>query len=368
MDARCRETLARCLPIVRRLLEPSGIRVVFLSGSAALGRAVGWTGDSDRFLLSDLDLGAITLGPVPPEAAADLRAALDVARSEDGPETTIGIYPQDALGRQVPTPGLVDLLAARRVLAGERRWLGRFPAADAESLPTWEAFRLVGNRCRELLAAGGVDGSQPFERRSILAMHRLAKLVDGIGTARLIAAGRYATDPEERRRRLESLGVAGPILDAHRRAQPFLESPSPATWPGLTLAEARAALVAYFRELGIRDAIGVAGAYEYDPRTVWDRLRAWRARGTGGIAGAPLWGWRAGFRGSPDIRELGAAVLYWLALPERPDPDWAPAAEPDDVFDGCWKQAGRLLGQVLAEGPGAKAALRRRVGAGETIG
>ena len=377
VDERCRSVLARATPLVEDRLRPYGLEALFLAGSAACGQAVGWNG-SAPFVLSDLDLGAITARRVGPETLEPLYRDLGTARQDSAdPEVTVGVYAEEVLQRQVPTPGLFDAVAYRCVLLGEASWLSRFPMDSG--LSSWEAYRLVGNRSRELLGAHPEGDGRGLlhassSRRGVEAAFLLAKLAEGVGTAWLLAHGRYVSDRQARWEMLGRKEVPSRLREAALGAIPFLESPDPEHLLAVSLMDVRWALSELFRVTGRPQGVGVAAAYEYDPFGLRDRLRAWRRQ-------APhrkerlAWVWRSRFRGTPEARELGAAVLYWLALPERPEPDWG---DVQDDFDGgyqlhgpaadpsVWDLSARLLGTRIDPGAGAKDRLRRCLGRPES--
>lgn len=371
---RCRLALERVLPRIEEFLAPFQVHLVFLAGSAAAGEAVGWDGE-ERLLLSDLDLGVVTRAIVPAGTRADLVRVLAGLRAPGDPEVTLGYYPEPQLPGLVVTPGLIDLLHHRAVLFGDPEWFGQFATASAAGaraeVPPWEGFRLVGNRCRELLAVRGLTSMTPGAAPQLAAeaegAYRLAKLADGIGTAWLLLRGAYSPQRTVRGPRL----YAAPeeIRRVVHRAREFLDRPGPETWPELSLGEVRGALRAFFRAAGLGEGVPVATVYEYDPMGPRDRFRAWRLgrRSVRGIAHD----WRARLRGSPEVRELGAAVLYWLALPERPEPDWSTGrGSAENLLERSddarlWSLTRRLLGVAIEAGPGAKDRLRQRLAIGD---
>lgn len=145
-------------------------------------------------------------------------------------------------------------------------------------------------------------------------------------------------------------------------AKSFLREPSVESGRGIRLSQVRDGLSEFF---GMEDPLGrpaILSAYEYDPMGRRDRLRAWRHQSPHRPRRIG-WALRSRLRGTPVIRELGAAVLYWLALPENPDPDWG-WTEVEDVSPDpeLWKLASQLLGRRIEAGPGCKDHLRSCLG------
>ncbi len=377
VDESCREQLRRVLPRLVEALSDYGVRLVFLSGSAGLGEAVGWEGD-ERFVLSDLDLGVVLRHAVPADVHTRLARELDALSDPVGAEVGFGLYPAEALPRQVPTPGAVDFLARRRLLWGDPKAFGTFPPFTPEDLPSWEGYRLVGNRCRELLFGGsaGPGGNRTAQdvtslrpdRARIESLYLLGKWIDGIATASLVFQGRYLVGRSDRWQAFtndRTLNVPVEILDAHAVWRTFLERPAPETAPSEALADSiragsRALQMVLEQANPETGGRGIEDAFLRDPRTLADRLRAWRAA----VRDEPMttWSWalRSRFVGSPEIRRLGAAVLYWLSLPEDPEPDWGRVDRTTELE--LWSRVERLLGDRIEPGAGAKNRLRSRLG------
>jgi hypothetical protein len=381
VDDALRGALARAIPAILGPAASFRPRCLLLTGSASLGEAVGWEGgdDSERLVLSDLDLGLVTADRIPPAARRVIQAAARAAGwQEPYPvETPLGFYESAWWSRQVPTLGMVDARDRARVAWGDPAIPARLSVPSPGRIPAWEAVRLAGNRALELLAAPGPRDAPRLRPRGWFA---LAKAVTGLWTARLVLEGRYRTGWAERRAVLEVEGRPGdPVADAARAWAPFLAAPSFRNLPegGAGLGGYRAALSHWFATLPSElCAVGETpeAAFLREPVTLRHRLRAWRAEGRGaggglaagtGVLAAGRIPWRAG---TPEGRRMAAACVYWLDLPERPEPAWG--AVTDDPAPGRpWEPAMRdLLGVTLRAGPGCRdrlrAALRVEAGTG----
>ena len=389
---RCAVTLHGAIPMIQRRLEPFGPLLLFLAGSTGGGEAVGWSG-SNPFVLSDLDLGVVLSSRPTAEATDGLHRELrELSERIAGPEVTIGIYLREERRECLPTPGLVDLLARRFVIAGDESFFEGFPQVMEGEIEPWEAFRIVGNRSRELLAVRSGPVSGAVDRSAIEAQFLLAKLADGIGTAWLLLRREYRTDRQTRWNRLDQRDVPESIRSVSQAVRGFLAAPGPDTWPEVAgLSMVRAGLRDLFRSTRGTQWSGVVEPYEYDPLSWRNRYRTWRDHVS--VHGGVPWLLRARFRGTPGTRHLGAAVLYWLTLPEGTDPDLAalrvggvdrtdpslavaPAqdndrtgrAAPDEgtpELSVAWSDVARLLGEPIRPGKGAKDRLRERIGIGE---
>jgi hypothetical protein len=365
-DALLREHLAG-IPAAVAGLVPFRPRLLFLGGSAALGEAVGWSArDGGRFALSDLDLAVVTDLPVPVAVRREILKA--IRAGEDSP-VTLGFYETCRIGRQAPTPGLVDFARHGIPLWGEAGLLGGFLAPDPARIPPWEAFRLVGNRALELLAAG-VPPSSGNPR----AWYALGKAIAGLWTGWLVFEGRYRTGWAERAALLECPGEApAEVVRAASAWRAFLARPALDVLPAADrgIPAYRAALEAWLK--------AAPGRFEYDgacperpfllePCSLRSRLRLWRRVVEGKAAvswrrGAVLRDWVAsGLRGTPEGRRMAAAVLYWRLAPERPEPVWGDlGTEPyRPIRVEEWSSAtARLLGSPLPAGQGSREGLRR---------
>lgn len=186
-------------------MKPHGLRFLFLGGSACLGEALGW--DAPRWVISDLDLGAVTDRWIPLDAQEDLRRLLASRRLLDGPEVTIGCYEACRLAEQAPTLGWVDLTHHAVALFGDARWKDRFRAPAPSRIPRFEALRLIGNRALELWReAARVAVAPPGEGEAALGFaHALAKAATGLGTSWLVQHGRYVSGLSARLALLDEL-------------------------------------------------------------------------------------------------------------------------------------------------------------------
>jgi len=359
VDQACREQLGHFLPVLLEDLVRFRPRLAFLSGSGALGEAVGTSlPDGGPVVLSDLDLGVVTEFPVPPNHR--LPAATSPV------EIGVGLYLLDDLPRQEPTLGVVDLRRRGLPLWGEPDLLQQFPAVTPEDVPLSEAVRLIGNRSRELL--------QVSNPRSIFALHRWAKMVGALYTADSVLERRYETGWAARQASLEGRMGDRVINRLARDWIPFLRHPSlddvPPRLPGLL----REGLSEFFS----RASVGGAGqephpaaAFLAIPTTFRQRLREWRREyPTIGVSRTVK------FRLSsvPEYRRLGLAAAYWTFGPERPEPIWekrpgsgAPSRGGNETKAGSgegellgsevsgWREAtGGLLGHPLDVGPGLR--------------
>lgn len=429
VDQRCRAALRSALEWLGPALEPFGLRVLFLGGSAALGEAVGWRGpDGEGVVLSDLDLGAVTWRDVPPARRREIARRLagrDGAGGEAGPRPTLGLYGTRYQGVQAPTPGLVDLVRAGIPLCGDARVLRRFTVPAPERIPGWEAYRLIGNRSWELLTSPDPSGAFPDRAR---ALHGMAKACFGLWTAWLILDGRYRVGTARRlgmldatpasgpdaaalpepvgtflpepggaapsgsgvRRAPRSTGEASPgpeaaaagargtaagapaeVLEAVRAWRRFLLEPGEDLVPGdaARLDLFGRGLTALLRrrghpieELARGGAEGPDAPFLRPPVRIRDRVRGWlsvcRTWGSGPY-GFP-WALRSGLEATPEARKLGAAVLYWICVPERPEPAWgrtARGAEEPTAIAAWTAGTRRLLGRTLPPGAGARGRL-----------
>ncbi len=413
VDAALRTTLARALPAILEPARPFRPRGLLLSGSAALGEAVGWEADdpAGRLVLSDLDLGLVTADLVPeaeririvagartagtvtgqtgpPGDVAGLQGAGRWSGDETSPadaaasprvEVTLGFYESAWWTRQAPTPGMADARARGIVVWGDARLLERLPGPVAARVPSWEAVRLVGNRALELLAAPGPQSVPTLRPRG---WHALAKAVTGLWTARLIIEGRYRTGWAARRVLLDqatgrgNAGVADAVVRGALAWAPFLDCPREETLPPRSawLAAYQDGLAAWLESLppDLR-APGepVEGTLLGGPLPMRERWRAWRAeesrareiaRLPGGCGLHALPARLAWAPGTPGGRRMAAAVLYWRDLPERPEPSWGES--PLAAFDApAWEERiHRLLGRSVPAGPGSRSRLTAALG------
>jgi hypothetical protein len=413
VDAALHTALVRALPAILEPARPFRPRCLLLSGSAALGEAVGWEADDPAgcLVLSDLDLGLVTVDRVPEGERVRIVAAARAAgtaataggvvgdaagvRGTEGPaggstppgdsvvspdvEVTLGFYESAWWTRQTPTPGMADARSRGIVVWGDTTLPARLPGPVAGRVPPWEAVRLVGNRALELLAAPGPRSAPALRPRGWYA---LAKAVTGLWTARLIVDGRYRTGWGARRILLEeeargpNAGAADAVVRGALAWAPFLGCPCEGTLPTRTawLPTYHEALQTWLASLppdlrGPGEAI--EGAFLAEPVSLREKWRAWRAEGRGARGpGRPRGGsgrsalptrlaWAPG---TPEGRRLATAVLYWRDLPERPEPCWG-----EPPFDGsdasAWdEQVRRLLGRSLPAGPGCRARLMAALG------
>jgi hypothetical protein len=415
VDAALRAALARSLPAILEPARPFRPRCLLLSGSAALGEAVGWGAENPagRLVLSDLDLGLVTADRVPEEdrvrivaaaraagmavASAGLQENLARVRGAEGPaggsrppgdpavfpdvEVTLGFYESAWWTRQTLTPGMTDARSRGIVVWGDTTLPARLAGPVAGRIHPWEAVRLVGNRALELLAAPGPESAPALRPRGWYA---LAKAVTGLWTARLIVEGRYRIGWNVRRALLEE-AVRGPSArgaDAVVRGAlawaPFLDRPCEQTVPTgpAWLPAYHDALETWLASLppdlrGSGEAI--EGAFLAEPVSLRERWRAWRAeaspirglaRSTGGSGKCALPVRLARARGTPGGRRMAAAVLYWRELPERPEPAWGES--PLAAFEApAWEgHIRRLLGRSAPAGPGCRSRLMATLGLG----
>ncbi len=415
VDRTLRATLVRAIPGIlesARVYRPRGL---LLTGSAALGEAVGWEAEdpTERFVLSDLDLGLVTADRIPrmdrvriaataraaasgprtgsPEALARTRAPWLRAGDpiESGPltqtpavEVTLGFYESAWWTRQVQTPGVADARARGRVLWGDDTLPGRMPGSTLSRIPLWEAIRLTGNRALELLAAPGPQSDRWLRPR---AWYALAKAVAGLWTARLIFEGRYAVGWGARRELLQrrSRDRGGPPADPVVRETlawtGFLDRPGEQTLPRRSnmlagyreaLAASLASLPPEFRGPGERSE----AAYLREPASLREKWRAWRAEdprawggaarsgASGGPGGHLLSARRVWSPGTPQGRRMAAAVLYWTDLPEQPEPEWGESPRAAGGVPEWEERILRLLGWTVPAGPGCRSRLQSALG------
>ncbi len=306
--------IRKAVPALTAELAPWRPRCIFLGGSAALGEAVGWepADEAQRCLLSDLDLGIVTLDRVPPPAreAAVRQAGL-----------APGYYLDADQPRQTPTPGLVEIGRRARLVWGEVAVLDRFVTPEEHRIPEWEAWRLVGNRCLELRTSwNDRDREGPSPR----AWYAVAKLAEALFAARLIRQGGWRIGRAGRLALLDAAGsgsarvtaAVDPVTHAARLWRPFLLLPCEAHRPPERgLEEVRVALTAWLREAG-------AGGEPVDrfleePVTRRERFRRWKDEARDSRRGGPraaLWAlWKAlqpGL-GTPEGRRMREAAVYW---------------------------------------------------------
>ena len=413
VDAALHAALARALPAILRPAQPFRPRCLLLSGSAALGEAVGWETDdpAGRLVLSDLDLGLVTVDRVPEGERiriVDAARAAGTAVSSGGVlgnvagvrgierpagdstppghavvspdvEVTLGFYESAWWTRQTPTPGTVDARSRGIVVWGDWTLPARLPGPVAGRVPSWEAVRLVGNRAMELLAAPGPLSVPALQPRGWYA---LAKAVTSLWTARLIVDERYQIGRHARRVLLEEeargpdAGAADAVVRVALTWAPFLDHPCertlpmrPAWWPGYSAALETwlASLPSALRGTGEP----VDGAFLAEPVSLRERWRAWRteiwpawgsARSPGGSEMHAMPARLAWAPGTPGGRRMAAAVLYWRDLPERPEPFWGESQAA--AFDAAaWEQhIQRLLGRSVPAGPGCRSRLIAALG------
>lgn len=368
MDVRCREVLESLVPALADALRPHGLRALLLGGSAALGEAVGWAGpDPARFMLSDLDLTAITRDVVPLPAANRIQAwLLEQAPTRPGPSVTLGLVPIAHCPFTPPTPGMVDLVHSARLLLGEERSWRALPRIQPHRIPRWEALRLTGNRALELLRATLNRHEHPGDRNlEIHELHALAKAATGLFTSSLILDGTYQTGWRARAGLLWGTNPSGPaeVVRLARSWDSFLRAPSMETQPSGQGQEAyRLALGLFLAEADrpFEAAFPVRGFLE-EPCDRRDLVRAWR-RGrrawarVNGRAGANGWICRTLARalseglapGTPAGRALAAATLYWVYRPDQ--------GLRDDETAGWLRSSETLLGVPIP--PGADVAGR----------
>lgn len=319
------------MPALTAELAPWRPRCIFLGGSAALGEAVGWEAadETQRCLLSDLDLGVVTFDhvPAPAREAAARQAGL-----------AAGYYVVADQPRQTPTPGLVEIGHRARLAWGDAAVLDRFVAPEEHRIPEWEAWRLVGNRCLELRTTWhDREGEGPSPR----AWYAVAKLAEALFAARLIRQGGWRIGRARRLALLDDAGAPGeppgrgagvgpvraevdPVIHAARLWRPFLLLPCEAHRPRERgLDEVRAALTAWLRESGAGDE--PVDRFLEEPATRRERFRQWRdeARGARPRGGGPrtllgaLWKSFQPGLGTPEGRRMREAAVYWRQSDER---------------------------------------------------
>lgn len=413
VDAALHTALARALPAILEPARPFRPRCLLLSGSAALGEAVGWEDDdpAGRLVLSDLDLGLVTADRVPEgervRILAAARAAGTAAASAGVPgdiagisgterpaggwaapaeravspdvEVTLGFYESAWWTRQRPTPGAVDARSRGIVVWGDTTVPARLAGPVAGRIPLWEAVRLVGNRALELLAAPGPQFVPALRPRGWYA---LAKAMTGLWTARLIVDGRYQIGWNVRRALLEeaargpNAGTADATVRGALAWVPFLDRPCERTLPAgaAWLSTYHDALETWLASLpsdlrGPGDPI--EGAFLAEPVSLRERWRTWRAEGRptgerarlpGGSGTHALPMRLAWARGTPGGRRMAAAVLYWRDLPERPEPAWGESPLAASEAPGWEEHIRHLLGRSVPAGPGCRGRLMATLG------
>jgi hypothetical protein len=413
VDAALHTALARALPAILEPARPFRPRCLLLSGSAALGEAVGWEADdpAGRLVLSDLDLGLVTADRVPEGervrivAAAraagaatasvgvlgDVAGARGIERPAGGStpsgdtavypdvEVTLGFYESAWWTRQTLTPGTADARSRGIVVWGDPTFPARLPDPAAGRVPPWEAVRLVGNRALELLAASGPQSVAALRPRGWYA---LAKAVTSLWTARLIADGWYRIGRRVRRVLLEeeaggpNAGAADAVVRGALAWAPFLDRPCERTLPARPawLPAYHEALETWLASLP-PDLRGpgepIDGAFLGEPVSLRERWRAWRAEGRpargrtrlpGGFGTYALPARLAWAPGTPGGRRMAAAVLYWRDLPERPEPSWGES--PLAALDArAWEEhVHHLLGRSVPAGSGCRSRLMTALG------
>jgi hypothetical protein len=390
VDRVCRDLLRWAVPRLVEALQPCGLRLVFLAGSAALGEAAGWATEPDGgLLLSDLDLGVVTRTAVPDSIRADLAEKL--SHGSDWPAASpavrgaaarggadrggtkaawpfaIGYYEARSLGQQAPTLGLVDFSRHGLQLWGEGELLSRVHAPAEDRVPPWEALRLVGNRALELLL-----GSPPDQEgeSGIVFQHALAKAMTGLWTARLVLEGRYRIGWTARSRLLPHDASDDPVGEGARAWSAFLQAPSADLVPegaaGLPLY--RRALAAFLDALPGRwteDEELPEMAFTREPCGVRDRAILWKrslaqvrshCRENGGDAGCGYW-LRSVMETTPHGRRMAGAVLYWRLGPE------GLGSKDEGTVAQEWRTGTRtLLGRAIPSGPGCREHVLRVLG------
>ncbi len=181
------EAAAACLPecvrAIQSFLASQRPRAIFLGGSAVHGELCGIVApDGTRRILSDLDIGVLAERRAPAGTADAVDRLL--AEISTAPEVRVGLYCLDDLGRQDPTPGMVETARAGWVLFGRPGDLARFVLPAPDSIPAWEARRLLANRAIEWLEALG--SASPTARA-----YAAAKLTADSATVALLARGLY---------------------------------------------------------------------------------------------------------------------------------------------------------------------------------
>lgn len=380
VDAACRSALAVSVPLIREALDRYGLRLIFLSGSASLGEAVGYdAGDGvPRAVLSDLDLGAVTERPV--DAAARARLAEALHRSSDAsngstPAVSLGCYELRQLTTQVPTLGQTDLAGHALALEGDERLLARMTAPPHEQIPRYEGVRLVGNRALELL-----DFAESWNEPvvSVRAQHALAKAATSLWTAWLVSERKYATGMAARVALLDAPAARSApreVVQIARSWAPFLLDPSPRTLPaGIGLLDGyRAALLRLLAEIDRPlDPRFPVRAFLDEPIDARSLVRAWRrARRSRaaerGAAEATAWVVKLvthalmhGYApGTPAGRRMAAAASFWLAAPIHAR--GASAGDRPDLEEAWRESLVRLLGEEIPAGPDALSGLRAQL-------
>lgn len=166
---------------IRRRVRQFEPVLIFLGGSAVHGELCGIEdAKGGRTVLSDLDLGVVTRIRIPLEARERIGSEL-VEITADGPIARTGFYFVDDLGRHSPTLGLVETTRRGVVLGGDPSLLTRFQMPEPESIPEWEARRLLANRVIEW--AVSMEPGKPFWAR----VYAAAKLHADQAAVHLIA-------------------------------------------------------------------------------------------------------------------------------------------------------------------------------------
>lgn len=219
------------------------VLAVVVSGSAARSEEV-W---SDGCLVSDIDLMIITASPSL-RLARSIEAAVSRHRAfgVDGGRIPLGPL------RSYRTFAFYEARCNGVVVDGDPSILTRIPAAPSETLPVWEAVRVVGNRLFEhVKLANGDSGPEVAVR----------KTYESLTEAALCVQGRYR--PSYRERRAECLDSALPELAPGLQAKAL--AAADARLDGrpmeIGIVEARADLLVGFAQV-LREYTGVSGLKE----------------------------------------------------------------------------------------------------------
>lgn len=417
VDELCRELLAASSSPLVESLSASRPRCLFLAGSAALGEAIGWAPEPAdaarsgaagilRLLLSDLDLGVITELPVPSAVrrrAGELLEGLAgpvlarhaaTYRAPDGGRCPLGlgIYEVRALQSQRPTPGLVDTAHRGRVLWGDPDGPSRFAVPPVTAIPDYEAWRLVGNRAVERLAAEclPVDevGPAGAAHRSAVALHSRAKLAAGLWTARLVLRGEYAVGWPARASRLQEAMLAQPDDVVVCCADSFRSFLRGAGGAGLPSDEVQRRLLTDALGAWLVEASAAAGpkgrdrfpevGFLAERLSLRERFRLWKreprhpdgvVRGAG--RGRSLWQVADPFSGTPQGRRFAAAVLFWRLFGGHSGTGTGSSSAPVASAEATalWNEGSRrFLGAPCEAGPELPARLLRALGIGPAPG